>query len=131
MRKMNRTAIAVVLILLIAVLAGCGASGGKSEPKPNADFLMGSWFAKTATKDGVTVDADDVFQGTFHLYFSDDGKCTMAIDQQRALLTWELTDNGVTLKGDDTYPGTFTDESRTSMILVVQGVDVLMEKFEE
>ena len=114
MRKMNRTAIAVVLILLIAVLAGCGASGGKSEPKPDADFLMGSWFAKTATK-----------------YFSDDGKCTMAIDQQRALLTWELTDNGVTLKGDDTYPGTFTDESRTSMILVVQGVDVLMEKFEE
>lgn len=131
MKKLNRTAITVLLVLVIAVLAGCGASGGQSEPKPDTEFLMGSWFARTASKDGVTVDADEVFNGTFHLYFSDDGKCTMAIDQQRALLTWELTDDGVTLKGDDTYPGTFTDESRTSMILVVQGVDVLLEKYEE
>ena len=130
--KIKRLGAAVLaMILILALFAGCGSSGGKKEEGPDTAFLMGSWFARTASKDGVTVDAEDVFNGTFHLYFSKNGECTMAIDQQRAIVKWELTDNGVTLTGDDTYPATFTDDTRTSMVIVVQGIDVLMEKYEE
>ena len=55
----------------------------------------------------------------------------MAIDEQRAVLTWERTDEGVTLKGDDTYKITFPDDSQKTMIITIRGVDTLLEKNEE
>ena len=103
----------------------------EEKPADDNEFLLGSWFARNVMIGDVEKDPDEVFGGTFMLYFSDDGVCTMSIDQQRALVDWELTDNGVVLKGDSTYEGTFQDDSRTTMILVVQGVDVLMEKYED
>ena len=77
------------------------------------------------------MDAYDVFNGYFSLYFTDKGDCTMSIDQDHALVKWELTDDGVTLTGDSTYPITFPDESRKTMVIVINGIDVLMEKYEE
>ena len=66
------------------------------------------------------------------LYFSDNGECTMAIDDKRAIVNWTLNDDGtVTLSGDDTYPVTFPDDSRTTMVMVVQGIDVTLEKYED
>ncbi len=130
--KMRRSvALLTVLVLIVTLLSGCGGKSGKNEPAEDVDFLLGAWFAKTASANGKTVDADDVFGGTFMLYFSDDHKCTMSIDQNRALVDWELTDNGVTLKGDDTYEATFKDQSRKTMVVVIKGVDVLMEKYED
>ena len=92
---------------------------------------MGSWFARTASKDGVTVDAYDIFNGIFQLYFNKNGECTMSIGQNYAVVKWELTDSCVTLKGDDTYQITFPNDSRKTMIIVINGIDVLMEKYEE
>ena len=130
------------LLALVLVLALCACGASKGEPAGSAaeaaeekaedlDFLLGMWFADTASQDDVTVDAEEVFGGTFSLYFSDDGKCTMAIDQDRALVDWELTENGVTLKGDNTYEGVFQDAERTTMIMVIKGVDVHLEKYQE
>ena len=122
----------ILVIMCMGLLAGCG---GKSEPAAQAkvnesEFLLGSWFAKEAYVNGETRDPDAVFGGVFQLYFSKDGKCTMSIDQKRAVVEWTLTDDGVTLTGDDTYPITFPDESRTTMTATIQGVDVLLEKYE-
>ncbi len=130
MKRKQALALLLVTLLCVSLLVGCG--GGKKEeaPKQDAEFLMGSWFAQTASKDGVTVDAYDVFHGYFQLYFSKNGECTMSIDQQRAVVKWELTDDGVTLTGDDSYPITFPDESRKTMVIVINGIDVLMEKYE-
>ena len=128
--KRNRIiALLTVIALCLALLAGCGKK--EEAPKQDVDFLLGSWFAQTGTKDGVTVDAYDLFNGIFQLYFSKNGECTMSIGQNYAVVKWELTDSGVTLKGDDTYPITFPDETRKTMIIVINGIDVLMEKYEE
>ncbi len=124
-------AVLLVLALVGTLLGGCGSTKTEAPPKQDADFLMGSWFARTASKDGATVDAYDVFNGYFSLYFTDKGDCTMSIDQDHALVKWELTDDGVTLTGDSTYPITFPDESRKTMVIVINGIDVLMEKYEE
>lgn len=125
-----------MMLLCLALLAACG--GGAAEEEAAAeetaqdlDFLLGSWFAETATKDGATVDAYDVFGDTFSLYFDDDGECTMWVGQDHALVKWELTDDGVLLTGDNTYPCTFLDEGRTTMNIVINGIDVLMNKYEE
>ena len=126
MKKM--TCLLLSLLLSLAVLSGCG--GAKKEEGPDTSFLMGSWFAKTATQNGQTVDASDVFGGQFMLTFNKDD-CTMAIDSNRAVVKWELTEQGVTLKGDDTYEITFPDEERKTMIAVIRGVEVSLEKYEE
>ena len=131
MKVRSIAALLLVFALCITCLTGCGGKKTESAPKQDAEFLMGSWFGKTASKDGVTVDANDVFGGYFQLYFSKNGECTMSIDQNRAVVKWELTDDGVTLTGDNTYPITFPDESRKTMVIVINGIDVLMEKYED
>ncbi len=139
--KKAKSVLAMLLVLLL-MFALCACGGTKGEPAGSAaqetegaaddlDFLLGMWFANTASKDDVTVDAEEVFGGTFSLYFSDDGKCTMAIDQDRAMVDWELTEDGVTLSGDNTYEGTFQDAERTTMIVGINGFDILMEKYQE
>ena len=142
----NAKSILAMLLVLMLAFALCACGGAKEAPAGSTaeavedkaeektedlDFLLGMWFADTASQDDVTVDAEEVFGGTFSLYFSDDGKCTMAIDQDRALVDWELTENGVTLKGDNTYEGVFQDAERTTMIMVINGIDVHMEKYQE
>lgn len=129
-----------MMLLCLALLAACGGGAAQEAAEEEAaaeetaqdlDFLLGSWFAETATKDGTTVDAYDVFGDTFSLYFDDDGECTMWVGQDHALVKWELTDDGVLLTGDNTYPCTFLDEGRTTMNIVINGIDVLMNKYEE
>lgn len=119
------------LMLCVVLLAACGGGSAPEEPEEDVDFLLGMWFAREASVGDETRDPDDVFGGIFSLYFSDDGKCTMAIDQQRALVDWELTDDGVVLSGDNTYPCTFLDDEKKTMNIVINGIDVLMEKYEE
>ena len=126
MRK--RPYLLLPLLLSLIILSGCG--GAKKEEGPDTSFLMGSWFAKTATQNGQTVDANDVFGGQLMLTFNKDD-CTMSIDSNRAIVKWELTGQGVTLTGDDTYEITFPDEERKTMIAVIRGVEVLLEKYEE
>ena len=126
----------ILLVLLLGLaLAACGGNGAEEEPAEepaqDIDFLLGTWLADTASQDGVTVDAYDVFGAAFSLYFSDDGKCTMFVGPDHALVDWELTDDGVVLTGDDTYPATFQDPEKKTMVVVIKGVDVLMEKYEE
>ena len=122
----------IVLILCMTLIGGCGATKDDSAaPKEDIEFLLGSWFADTASADGATVDAYDVFGGYFMLYFNENGECTMSIDQNRAIVKWQLTENGVTLTGDGTYEATFIDETRKSMVIVINGIDVLMEKYED
>ena len=129
----------LVLLLGLALLTACGGGAAEeeatedaaAEPAQDIDFLLGMWFAKEAAAGDQALDPDEVFGGTFSLYFSDDGKCTMAIDQQRALVDWELTEDGVTLSGDNTYPCTFLDDEKKTMNIVINGVDVLMEKYED
>lgn len=125
------------------MMAGCGGgtntaqSSADSDTRteaaadnkaPEKDFLIGTWFAKECTAEGQTYDPDDIFNGTFYLSFGEDGQCTMAIDQQRALVSWERTDTGALLTGVDSYEITFPDDSETTFIVKVKGIDVLMEK---
>lgn len=133
MKKISISAGLIIVIMCLGLLTACG---GKRDPVAEAktkesEFLLGSWFAKEAYVNGETRDPDAIFGGRFQLYFSKDGKCTMSIDQNRALVDWTLTDNGVTLTGDDTYQITFPDESRKTMIATIKGVNVLLEKYEE
>lgn len=128
--KKKILSIILVLVLGLTLLAGCGG-GATEEAASQDDFLLGSWFADTATVGGETVDAQEVFGGVLQLYFNENGECTMSIDDQRAVVRWERTDDGVLLTGDDTYSITFPDGSQTTMIAVIRGVDVLLEKYEE
>ena len=124
----------VVMLLSITILAACGAGNGDSETPASSDetsFLMGTWFAESAEYEGQELDPDEVFGDTFSLYFAEDGKCTMWVGQNKALVDWEYTGDGVTLTGEDTYEITFPDESRETMIITVRDVEVLMEKYEE
>ena len=133
--KTRTISLFLLLALSLALLAGCGGSSAPAEEEAQAaesEFLLGSWFATTASKDGEEKDTSDIFGGRFMLYFSDNGECTMAIDDKRAIVNWTLNDDGtVTLSGDDTYPVTFPDDSRTTMVMVVQGIDVTLEKYED
>ena len=128
----------VAMAMSMVVLAGCGGSDSGDTEEPAAEdqtadteFLLGSWFAETATYEGEEKDPDEVFGGIFQLYFSDNGECTMSIDQKRAVVNWEYTGDGVTLTGDDTYEITFPDDSKEKLIINVKGIDVLMEKYQE
>lgn len=129
---MRKTAVLLLLTLCLALLAACG---GGSAPAQDAseeadDFLLGTWFARSAEKDGETLDPDEVFGGTFYLYFDEDN-CMMCIDDQRAVVSWERTGDGVTLSGDGTYAVTFPDHSQTTLVVNINGVDVRMEKYVE
>ena len=131
-RSIRLTALVLLAVLCLGLLAGCGKKDAAAEAKAKeSEFLLGSWTAEKASYKGEEKDPYDVFGGYFMLYFSKDGTGTMSIDQQRALVKWELTEEGVTLKGDDTYQITFPDESKKSLIIVIKGVEVLMEKFED
>ena len=128
----------LVLLLGLALLAACGGGAEEAaeeeapaEEAQDVDFLLGTWIADTASKDGTTVDAYDVFGAAFSLYFSDDGKCAMYVGSNHALVDWELTEDGVTLSGDNTYPCTFLDDEKKTMNIVINGIDVHMEKYEE
>ena len=132
--------ILAMMLLSLALLTACGGAAEEAAEEETAaaeetaqdiDFLLGSWFADTASKDGATVDAYDVFGATFSLYFDDDGECTMWVGQDHALVKWELTDDGVLLTGDNTYPCTFLDPEKKTMNIVINGIDVLMNKYEE
>ena len=128
-----------MIILCLALLAACGGGAAEEaaeepaaeEQAQDLDYLLGSWFAETASQDGNTVDAYDLFGATFSLYFDDDGECTMWVGQDHALVKWELTDDGVLLTGDNTYPCTFLDPEKKTMNIVINGIDVLMNKYEE
>ena len=135
---MKRKSLLLLLPILILfsgciLITGCANknSSTKETAKEKKDFLIGTWFAKSSSYQGESRDPDEVFGGTFYLYFNEKGECTMAIDQQRAVLTWERTEDGVTLKGDDTYKITFPDDSEKTMIITIKGVDTLLEKSED
>ena len=153
--KRNSLILFLALLLAAALLAGCGGTSGQDSqaetgeetdtaavetqetetaeveeaaPAGEKDFVLGFWFAESASKDGQTLDPDTVFGGTFYLYFADEEDCYMCIDDQRAPVTWERTENGVTLTGDNTYEITFPDDSQTTMIITINGVEVVLEK---
>ena len=150
---MKRKLLVFIMLILISCtgcffLTGCGGGGSADNDAAEAaeeteaadtqeaadageDFLIGTWFAKESSYQGETKDPYEVFGGTFYLYFEDDGDCTMAIDQKRALLKWERTGDGVTLTGDNTYQITFPDDSQTTLVITINDIDTLMEKFVE
>ena len=139
-KKLLMLMLALCMIVTMTALSACGGGSGDSggeaageetaQTADDTDFLLGSWFAKTATYNGEEKDPDEVFNGTFHLYFTED-RCNMAIDSKTAPVSWERTDKGVTLTGDDTYYITFPDDSEDTLIITINGIEVLMEKYEE
>ena len=134
--------LALILVLCLTLLAGCGGGSTEeasqesgepaqteaaAEPAEAADPVIGTWFADTATKDGVTVDAKELFSGRiFYLDFLED-ECFMYVGTDYALLDWERTEDGITLKGDEEYQITFPDDSGKTMVLNLKGFDVLLE----
>ena len=139
-KKLLMLLLALCMIATMTALTACGGSSGDSDGEivieettdeaGETDFLMGSWFAKTATFNGEEKDPDLLFNGKFHLFFTED-KCDMAIDTRTAPVSWKLTDKGVTLIGDDTYYITFPDDSKETLIITINGIDILMEKYKE
>ena len=142
-KKLLMLLLALCMIISMTALTACGGGSGDSGDtaseetateetavEEDTDFLLGSWFARTATYNGEEKDPDEIFNGTFHLYFTED-KCDMAIDSKTAPVSWERTDKGVTLIGDDTYYITFPDDSKETLVITINGIDVLMEKYEE
>lgn len=142
-----KRSIAFLLMMMLCMgcfaLAGCGSKSeegkqneGETEESADQaeaaeeDWLLGTWFAKESSYEGETKDPEEVFGGTFYLYFDEDGECTMAIDQKRAVVKWERTGDGVTLTGDDTYQITFPDDTRRNLIITIKGIDTLCEKYE-
>ena len=120
----------LLLALSLSLLAACGGPSAEEQAKAaETDFLLGRWEATTAEKDGEVRDAWDLFNGLFALYFSDDGTCTMFVNTDRAIVDWTMNDDGtVTLTGDDTYPVTFPDGSQDTLVIVINGINVTMEK---
>ena len=119
----------LVLILSLTLLSACGPSAEEKEAAEKSEFLLGTWVASSAEYNGATMDPHDVFNGTFILIFKDNGDCSMFVDTDQAIVKWVMNDDGtVTLTGDNTYPVTFPDDSQTTMVVNVQGVDVTMEK---
>lgn len=118
------------LVLSLTLLAACGGpSAEEKEAAEKSEFLLGTWVASAAEYNGEAMDPTDVFGGTFILIFKDDGNCSMFINTDQAIVKWVMNDDGtVTLTGDNTYPITFPDDSQTTMVVNVQGVDVTMEK---
>lgn len=145
--KKNRLLLLLIALMCIAMMAFTACGGGSGTESTDAgnseeaaqedtsasetDFLIGSWFAEKSTYNGEEKDPDEVFGGRFYLVFQDDGDCQMCIDQKRAPLTWERNDEGVLLKGDDTYQITFPDDSQKTLVITINGIDTLMEKYEE
>ena len=140
----------LILSLCLALLTACGGGGQEETAEPETaaaesettetaeaapaeeeDPVLGFWFAKEASKGDVTKDPYELFGGTFYLYFVDESECQMCIDDKRAPVTWERTENGITLSGDDTYEITFPDDSGQTMVIVINGIDVLLEKSDE
>ena len=119
----------LVLVLSLTLLAACGSSAEEKAVDDKSAFLIGTWVATTAEYSGTTVDAHDVFDGTFILIFKDNGDCSMFVDTDQAIVKWVMNDDGtVTLTGDDTYSITFPNDSQTTMVVDVHDVAVTMEK---
>ena len=135
-----------------AMMTGCGGDSGTSDSSQepaveetaetgdaaaeNTEFLYGTWFPEKVTVNDQEMDPDDFFNGhTFSWYFSDDGTATMWVDQNHALLDYELKDGHITLSGDLNYEADLVEGSQTQMTwhYDVEGVqaEVLMEKYEE
>lgn len=154
MKRLLALLLCLALVLgMSAMMAGCGGGSDTSESSSepvteetaettdstdaeDASFLYGSWFPEKVTVNDQEMDPDDFFNGhTFSWYFSDDGKATMWVDQNHALLDYELKDGHVTLSGDLSYEADLAEGSQTQMTwhYDVEGVqaEVLMEKYEE
>ena len=128
------TLILLVLSLCLALLTACGgakeeAAGAETAAaETEEDPVLGFWFAESASMDGQALDPDEVFGGTFYLYFVDENECQMCIDDKRAPVSWERTDGGITLTGDDTYEIVYPLDTPDTMAITIHGVEVLLEK---
>ncbi len=151
MKRLLALLLCLTLVIgMSALMAGCGGGGDTSDSSSESateetadtaetedpSFLYGTWFVEKVTVNDQEMDPDDFFNGhTFSWYFSDDGTATMWVDQNHALLNYELKDGHVTLSGDLTYEADLTEGSQTQMTwhYDVEGVqaEVLMEKYEE
>jgi hypothetical protein len=145
MNSKNKLLLLLISLMLIAMpaLTACGGGSGsgsgsdeaaQEEAAPAEDesaFLIGTWFAESASFEGQELDPEEVYGGTFYLYFAEDGDCQMCIDQKRAPVKWEYDGETVTLTGDDTYKITFPDDSKTSMVASINGVETVLTKHEE
>lgn len=142
---MKKLILSVLLLMALSLtlLCGCGGTGEEAAAEDTAPaqeetqveetpFFLGNWIAKTAVVNGSTVDAMDVFGGIFVLTLKEDGYCQMGLNNQYSTLDW--TDNGdgtITLTGSDTYEVSFPDGSEDTMLAVIKGVDVTLEKSDE
>ena len=140
MKNLKRVlALLAAILMMVSFMTACGTGQEKAEDNNAAQtttsddngFLLGSWFVENVVMDGQEIPESDFFHGTYSMYFSDNGECSMYIDSNYAIVKWELTDTGVTLTGDDTYEFTFTDENKNKMLWEFNGAEITMYKYEE
>lgn len=127
---MKKVTLALLFALCLSLLAACGGPSAEEQAKvAETEFLMGRWEATTAEYNGEVKDAKDVIGGLFALYFDEDGTCTMFVDTNRAIVDWAMNDDGsLTLTGDGAYDVTFPDDSKDTLVIVINDINVTMEK---
>ena len=53
----------------------------------------------------------------------------MFVDTNRAIVDWAMNDDGsLTLTGDGAYDVTFPDDSKDTLVIVINDINVTMEK---
>ena len=112
------------IVLIVAVsLIGCGRSGGGNDP------AIGSWKASQMELAGMSMMADEIYQGGFYLDIKEGGKATMRADNESIDGAWEVDGNQITFDFQgETFAGTIDSSAIVIEDMVGTGMTVTFEK---
>ena len=120
MKRTLSIAVALLMVLSVFLLAGCGGSGGSSADLSDSKYV-GTWKATTM----ALKDETEPLEGEWILTLNADGTGQFVSEEETSNITWELTSDGFKTKGDTKL--TFKDDGDNIKSKVI-GVDLIFEK---
>ncbi|NLF80613.1 MAG: hypothetical protein GX572_05420 [Clostridia bacterium] len=120
-------ALALALVVVMALLAGCGGDG---TPTVSDDPNVGIWQAVTIEMFGEEFPADEIYSDGFVLELKDGGKCELRAEGKKDKYDWSATGDTITVSSRGTA---FISAAVSGNVMVIEdfmgtGLKIVLEK---